>query len=128
MKFLVIDDIEMLRFCLGKLLESVCPGCEIIFGSNEKQGVELIKNSEPFDLVVTDLDTPTENGGLLVIKAAKERHQDTPVILMTGGRTDEELVRLAQENGADGCLGKPFALKALRALVDHVLAKAHQPV
>ncbi len=127
MKILVVDDMKMIRFCLGKLLDVVYPGCEITEACDEKQGVELIMNNPPFDLVLSDLDTPTENGGLLVIKAVKERIQSTPVILMTGGRTDEELMRLAQETGADGCLSKPFALGVMRTEIGRVLAKTCQP-
>lgn len=126
MKFLVIDDIQMVRFCLGKLLDVICPDCEIVEACDERQGVELIENNPPFDMVVTDLDTPAENGGLLVIKAAKRHCEDTPVLLVTGGRSDEDLERLAQSVGANACLGKPFDLDKLRAVVSRALAKAHQ--
>lgn len=77
---------------------------------------------QPYDAVLLDLNLP-DGSGLDVLRAARARHDRTPVLALTArNRTDERIAGL--DAGADDYLGKPFDLAEvdarLRALARRV--------
>jgi two-component system response regulator PilR (NtrC family) len=119
-RILVVDDEPGLRDMLSILFRregfdvSLAPGCA--------QGIEAIRDTpKPFSLVLTDLVMP-DGSGLSLLAAAKERSQETEVIVMTAHSSLETAVE-AMRGGAYDFVTKPFATAELRALVQKALEK-----
>ena len=82
---------------------------------------EVFLAAHDYDLVLLDIQMPQRSGTEL-LAAMRQRHDQTPVILVTGVDTVEEKVRTL-ELGADDYLVKPFYPRELRARVDAVLRR-----
>jgi DNA-binding NtrC family response regulator len=80
-------------------------GHKAVFCGNAEDGLARLA-SDAFDLVVTDLKLPGRSG-LDVVRAVRERGDDTPVILMTSYSSVESAVE-ALRMGATDYLIKPF--------------------
>ncbi len=117
---LVVDDEPGLREMLSILFRrekyevTVCPGFVT--------AREAIRNAPAaFGVVLTDLMMP-DGSGLDVLTLAKERSQETEVIVMTAHSTVETAIE-AMKRGAYDFVTKPFATAELRALVSKAFEK-----
>lgn len=81
--------------------------------------LKMIDSHQP-DLVLTDLHLPDGNG-IEVIRHARTRLPETPVIMMTAYHSPEAL-SAANEAGVTGYLRKPFAMAELGQTVEAALA------
>lgn len=112
-KVLVVDDeLLMLRFMVETLQRQ---GKEVTAAENGADAIRLLE-SEPFDLVITDMKMPKKNG-LDVLKAAKSLYPSLLVILATAHGTIESAVE-AMKLGAFNYLIKPFSPEALEGLLE----------
>ena len=68
-------------------------------------------NSEPFDLVITDLSMPGI-GGLEVLQAAKRKNPQTIVIILSGYGNMDSVIS-AMRLGVDDYLQKPYDIEEL---------------
>jgi len=119
-RILVVDDEPGLRDMLSILFRR--EGFEVSLAPGTAQGIETIRDTPtPFGLVLTDLVMP-DGSGLTVLAAAKERSQETEVIIMTAHSSLEIAVE-AMRGGAYDFVTKPFATAELRALVHKALEK-----
>jgi DNA-binding response OmpR family regulator len=78
-------------------------------------------NAESFDLVVLDLMLPGRNG-LEILQTLRQRHVETPVLILTARDGIEDRV-LGLDRGADDYLVKPFALPELLARIRALLRR-----
>jgi DNA-binding response OmpR family regulator len=78
-------------------------------------------NAEAFDLVVLDLMLPGRNG-LEILRTLRQRHIQTPVLILTARDGVEDRV-LGLDLGADDYLVKPFALAELLARIRALLRR-----
>src|SRR5712691_10199817 len=78
-------------------------------------------NTEAFDLVVLDLMLPGR-GGLEILQKIRQRHIETPVLILTARDGVEDRV-LGLDLGADDYLVKPFALPELLARIRALLRR-----
>lgn len=83
-----------------------------------EQAMALFDREHP-DLILTDLNLPTASG-IEVIRHAHETSPRTPIIAITGHRT-EGVTDAAQRAGACVCVQKPVGLAELNALVRSAL-------
>jgi len=72
-------------------------------------------NAEVFDLLVLDVMLPGRSG-LEILKTLRERHIETPVLILTAQDGVDDRVR-GLDLGADDYLVKPFALPELLARI-----------
>jgi DNA-binding NtrC family response regulator len=79
-KILVVDDDPDLRAQLEWTVRR--EGWETLSADSAEQAIRLIRENE-FDVIVTDLRMETQEAGLAVLKAAKEKDIYTQVILVT---------------------------------------------
>lgn len=78
-------------------------------------------NAERFDLVLLDLMLPGRSG-LDILQTLRQRHVDTPVLILTArDGIDDRVVGL--DLGADDYLVKPFALPELLARIRALLRR-----
>lgn len=93
---LVVDDSPIDRVMATRLLKPE-EGLRILEASDGEQALTLLAD-ESLDLVITDMQMP-RLGGIELLKAICERHEDIPVILITS-RGSEQIAVQALESGA----------------------------
>ena len=109
---IVEDDPEM-----GKIiLESLSLNGHTIFLAENAGTALRLFDQKPFDLVLTDLRLPDQDG-LQLLDAVKSRSVHTPVIMMTGFGTIQNAVE-AMRRGAFDYLLKPCPTDELLAKVE----------
>jgi two-component system response regulator YesN len=118
-KILVVEDEEIAREVLIQALETL--GFSAIGAVNGRHALEVM-NSEPVDLVLTDIYMPELNG-LELLREMREQDNYTPVILITGYDADEAK-KAAEDYKASALLLKPFRLIQLKTLLDGIFNPA----
>jgi DNA-binding response OmpR family regulator len=118
-RVLLIDDDEALRAVIKMSL--VASGFEVVEAGDGRAGVSLAK-SKPFDVVVTDLIMPGQEG-IETITILRRELPQLPIIAMSGGLPNSALyLEIAAKIGARRVLGKPFAMADLRTAITEVVA------
>ncbi len=112
--FLIEDD-DVLRKIIEEFLEE--SGYLVLKASDGLEGIEMI-GKEAFDLIITDVVLPYVSG-IGVIKMAKTKRPEVPIICITGYGYSPE--KLAEEEQADRIFRKPFEFKELAEAVKTLL-------
>ncbi len=124
MKILIVDDSSTMRKIVSRNLRQA--GVKTTSVTEASDGVEAwsLLESEPFDLVFSDVNMPNMTGLELLDKIrAEEGLKSIPVIMVTTESTPQA-VQTFLEHGASGCVGKPFTPDRLEAVVSAVLDKS----
>ena len=108
------DSLELLRLALGG------PQIEICEAANGADLVDLLAESGPFDLIVTDVLMPWMEG-LQVLLSARAAEIHTPVLVISG-LTRPDLQTKVDRLGNAKLLRKPFGIPELRAAVADLVA------
>ncbi|HKZ32368.1 MAG TPA: EAL domain-containing protein [Vicinamibacteria bacterium] len=112
------DDTGLLEVLTTLLTES---GYEVLPAARGLDAIALLRQAS-VDIVLTDIVMPDATG-VDVLRAARERHLDTPVILMTGNPSVPTAVE-ALSLGALSYLVKPVAEATLLATLSEALGLA----
>lgn len=109
-RILVVEDEEKTRQSIveGFQIEGYC-----VTGAPTGDAAVRLLEAEPFDLVVLDWMLPGRDG-LEILKHARQRGIQTPVLMLTARETLGDRVN-GLEGGADDYLLKPFAFAELLA-------------
>ncbi|MFC0219960.1 two-component system response regulator QseB [Pseudochelatococcus lubricantis] len=119
MRILIVEDDALLRDGL-KVGLSLAGFTADAVESCEEADAALVGHG--FDALVLDLMLP-DGSGLAILKALRERRDDTPVLLLTA--RDSVADRVAGlDTGADDYLGKPFDLDELAARLRALIRRA----
>jgi two-component system, chemotaxis family, chemotaxis protein CheY len=118
-RILVIDDQEPIRRVVRRALET--DGHEVYDASDGELGMEILEG-QPFDVVVTDIFMPGQDG-IVTLRLIRKRFPAVKVIVISGGdstgmmdlREDAELL------GAVKSLQKPFNAREIMDVVREVL-------
>ena len=104
-RVLVVDDSSTMRQ-LVKMMVTKYTACDVSEAQDGQEAYEKM-GSEPFDLVITDINMPRMHGLALVQKVRQEAKLETPIIMLTtkGGEKDRDL---GLELGANAYLTKPL--------------------
>jgi len=118
-RILIVDDDEDLRRLLALVLRSEDHEVEVAASAPEARAR---LSHEAFDLVITDLSMPVEDG-LSLMRWARSHHADTSWIVLTGFGNYEKAVE-ALRLGAFDFLSKPIReretlLHVVRKALDH---------
>jgi CheY-like chemotaxis protein len=120
-KILLIDDDEPVRAVTRRMLEG--KGHRVFEACNGKEGVDLF-HREAFDLVVTDMIMPEQEGVETVRKLLDESPRLKIIAISGGGRARfTGFLDVARALGAKHTLEKPYTKEQLLAAVDQVLAQ-----
>jgi CheY-like chemotaxis protein len=118
-RILVIDDDDMLRAMLKKLLSNA--KYNVVTAEN---GIEALRLHEqnPADLIIADIIMPDMDGIEVVIEFRK-KYPATKIIAMSGGGRihPDQYLAAAQRLGAQRTIGKPFTSSEILAAVDELL-------
>jgi two-component system response regulator PilR (NtrC family) len=127
-KILVVDDEEVIRESLKRILES--EGNSVSLAESGFGAIARLQG-ESFHIVITDLKMPGMNG-MEVLRAIRVLQPEVPVIFITGYSTVETAVE-AMKNGAFDYLAKPFTAEQILEKVQKAmeqrafLLEQHQP-
>ncbi len=118
-RILVVDDDDSVRGFMGKALKEV--GHVVVEAGDGARAIQLC-TEQTFDLVVTDVRMPGMSG-LEVLKAVKQGHPETEVIVVTAHATVDTAIT-ALRDGAYDFITKPLPeLESLYRVVGRALEK-----
>ena len=112
-KILVVDDEEMMRSLLSKILKR--EKYQIITARDGLEALEVV-HSEHIDIIISDMKMPRMNGFEL-LKNVKEEFPQIGVIIMTA-YGDTYTVKDALLLGADEYITKPFKSYEISLVVE----------
>ena len=123
LRILVVDDIEVNRIILVKILTSLGASCDT--ASNGQEAVDKFSTSEPgaYDLILMDVQMPVMDGYTATRAIRSSRHacsKTIPIIAMTANAFVDD-VREAIESGMDAHIAKPVQIETLKATIGQVL-------
>jgi two-component system copper resistance phosphate regulon response regulator CusR len=109
-RVLIVEDERKLAQALASALEA--EHYDVVVSSTGEDGF-FRANAEAFDLVLLDVMLPGRSG-LEILQTLRQRHIDTPVLILTARDGVDDRV-LGLDLGTDDYLIKPFALPELLA-------------
>ena len=113
LKVLVVDDNEALRTMLLPALEGY--GFRVTTAANVGDALHLI-DTEPFDVLLSDLQMPGAGDGYTVVSAMRHKNPDALTLVQSGyPALDEAMNAILLQ--ADEVLLKPMSIPALVALI-----------
>ena len=117
-RVLIVEDERKLAQALASALKG--EHYDVVVAATGEDGF-FRANAEAFDLVVLDVMLPGRSG-LEILQALRQRHIDTPVLILTARDGVDDRV-LGLDLGADDYLVKPFALPELLARIRALLRR-----
>ena len=118
MRVLVVEDERKIAQVLVAALEA--QHYDVVVARTGEDGF-FRANAEAFDLVVLDVMLPGRSG-LEILQTLRQRHIDTPVLMVTARDGVDDRV-LGLDLGADDYLIKPFAIPELLARIRALLRR-----
>ena len=109
---LIVDDDKRMRSVLKSLLAE--EGHDVTSSSDGLEAIAACDNAA-YDLVITDLMMPGASG-IDVLKACRQSHPDTLVVLITGFASLETAIEAIRE-GAYDYITKPFKMEEMKIVV-----------
>lgn len=127
LKILIVDDESSMRLLLRRTLEL---GFHIVFeAANGTAALRMIEQIQP-DIVLLDINLP-DMDGIAVLQEVR-KSDFTIGVLMVSALNDRRWIEQAQQEGADGFIGKPYTVKemlsAIAQLADQVTGRRNEPV
>ena len=117
-KILVVDDEKKVGDIIQKLL--VAKNYRVFRAATPEEAIEVITKKHPH---LVFLDIRLDNvSGLDLLPKLKELDKKLKVIVLTG-LEDEETIRRAKAQGADGFMAKPFDLELLDRIIPQALSQ-----
>ncbi len=106
-KILIVDDEEMLQDLLELILTDEFV-CETTKASNGLEAMNILKDGQEFDLIISDYKMPHATGGELCLYNMS--HKNFPFFLFSGGDLEDypELSAFRDSNPFNRFFNKPF--------------------
>ena len=117
---LVVDDEPELREQLRRLFSR--DGHRVVPVADGRSAVDRASTA-PFDIILLDVALGANPDGYEVCRVLRERHNVTPIIMLTALDSEADAV-LGLEAGADDYVTKPFGPAELRSRIRAVLRRA----
>ena len=112
MKLLLVEDSLQLNKALSTVLKR---NSFIVDSAFDGEEALLFLDQYTYDVVILDIMLPKING-LEVLKTARSKHIETPIIMLTAKSTTEDKIQ-GLDMGADDYLPKPFVVDELLARI-----------
>jgi DNA-binding NtrC family response regulator len=118
-RILVVDDERAIQLALRGLLRR--EGYDVELAGTGDEAVERVSDGG-FDLVLTDLVLGRGPSGMDVLRAVKEKHPETVVVMITAHGSEKVAVE-AMKLGAEDYVPKPFDNDEIRLVVRRALER-----
>lgn len=125
-KILVLDDEEVVRTCITKLLGHF--GFEVVA---VKDGAEAVRSykvakalGQPYQAVILDLNIPKGMGGNWTNQKLKQIDPKV-VTIVSSANYEHPAMACFRQYGFDGILPKPYGLEELSRLLNEVIATSN---
>jgi DNA-binding NtrC family response regulator len=122
-RVLIVDDDRDTCGFMTELLSQ--PGREVVSAHEADTALDLIR-SQPFELIVSDINLNAQATGLDLLREFKQRQPGGQVVLISGFGTLETAIE-AVRAGAFDYVSKPFNITEVKETVDRALAQAALP-
>ena len=119
-KVLIVDDSKEFRKKVKTLL--INKGLDVSEKENGREGYELLKENNSFNLLIVDHHMP-EMDGLAMLKKIREEEIQVPPIIMLTTETDPDFKREIKTIGIDFFMLKPISEKNLSRVIDKLTEK-----
>lgn len=113
-RLLLVEDEFLIRLTLSEVLAD--EGFEVVEAEDSDSALALLKDQDPFALMLTDIQLPGRFDGRALAEQARATRPDLPVIFMSG-RPQTAL----STNPLDTYVNKPYSPTALTATVRRIL-------
>ncbi len=112
MRALVLDDEDDVRHLLGLMLGRL--GFDVSEGAHGEEGLEILRNSTPVDVILLDWRMPVMDG-LAFLRATQKNPALKPIpVMMLTGLNEMDDVATALKLGAKEYLMKPITQRTLK--------------
>jgi len=120
---LVVDDIEVNRIILVKILTTLGASCDV--AGNGREAVDAFEQSRPgdYDLILMDVQMPVMDGYAATRAIRSSSHpsaRTVPIIAMTANAFVDDM-RDAINSGMDAHVAKPVQIDKLKSTIQQVL-------
>ncbi len=120
-RILVVEDQAAIINMLRMRLEA--NNYEVITAGDGQEGLEKARKENP-SLIILDIMLPKMNGyKVCQLLKADPKHRTIPIII-SSGRTPQEIRKVGQEVGADAYVSKPFEAETLLSKIKELLGKS----
>jgi DNA-binding response OmpR family regulator len=117
MKILICDDDAVLLRMMELNIKEQNLG-EVVVAKNGREALQLLQK-QSFDLVVTDIHMPYNNGEDILHLIRQEQRKNTPIIMMSSDG-DEDVIAHAKKQGVNEFVKKPIKSVEVSALMEAV--------
>jgi signal transduction histidine kinase/ActR/RegA family two-component response regulator len=124
-RVLAVDDEPKLRAMIDAMLR--LQGHEVIQAASAEEALQLIEESDPFDLVITDVSMGPGMSGWDLADRVHERWPALPLALVSGWGAQIDRDE-AQRRGVAFVLAKPYRMADLRNMVSSVSQAVDDPI
>jgi CheY-like chemotaxis protein len=119
-RVLIVEDQAVISNMLKMRLEA--NNYEVIAASDGQEGLEKARKENP-SLIILDIMLPKMNGyKVCQILKADPKYNTIPIII-SSGRTPQEILKVGKEMGADAFVSKPFEAEELLSKMKELLEK-----
>lgn len=106
MKFLVVDDMENMRFIVKNVL-NIMGIKDVLVASDGKLAIKVLER-EPIDFIISDWNMPVTSGlDLLKWVRRNDETRDTPFLMVTA-EAEKDFILSAIQSGVSDYIIKPF--------------------
>jgi DNA-binding NtrC family response regulator len=118
MNILIVDDERIVLDSCKRVLEA--DGYSVTLATSADKALESM-SAEAFSLILMDIKMPGRDG-MSLMREAKEKWPDVPVIIMSGYATNETVTQVSKTDAAS-FIAKPFTPDELAEAIRKVLEK-----
>ena len=120
MKFLVVDDHELIREAMRGALKQLDAEATILEAADSRQAMPLIEENIDLDLILLDLNLPDRDGFSMLVELRKT-HPSVPVVVMSAQQDQDSVVK-ALRLGAFGFIPKSATRKLILGALQFVMS------
>jgi two-component system response regulator HydG len=117
---LIVDDSPADTHLIEAEIQRLASHMRVDTAASAEEGLLKVRKTQ-YDLVFCDFKLPGITG-LAFMKLSLDVRPNTPVVILTGYETAEELEHGAKQNGALAFIQKPLTQSMLRRIVNDALA------
>jgi len=120
MKFLVVDDHELIREAMRRALEQLDSNAAILEAADSRQAMLLIEENNGLDLILLDLNLPDRDGFSVLVELRKS-YPSVAVVVMSAQQDHDSVVK-ALNLGALGFIPKSATRKVILGALQLVMS------